>query len=75
MTGRLPFGEPAPGDALLTIIFTYIQEPLLPPQQFMSDLPPRLVQVIIKALKKNSAHWFQSALENIIPQLPMHEGA
>lgn len=58
VTGRLPVGELALGDLL-----KYIQEPLPPPQQFAPDLPPRLVQVIIKALEKDPAHRFQSVLE------------
>jgi eukaryotic-like serine/threonine-protein kinase len=70
VTSRLPFGEPVPGDSPLTVIFKYIQEPLPPPQQFALDLPPRFMQVIIKALEKDPAQRFQSALENIISQLP-----
>ncbi len=63
VTGRVPFG--APGDAPLTISLKHVNDPLPPPRQFVSDLPPMVEHVIVKALEKDPSRRFQSATEMI----------
>jgi eukaryotic-like serine/threonine-protein kinase len=63
VTGRVPFGSP--GDAPVTIIIKHIQEPPPLPSLFVPGLPPKVEQVILKALEKDPAQRYQSATELI----------
>lgn len=58
LTGRTPFA----GDAR-SVIAQIASDPVPPPSRFLPSLPPRLVDVVMKALAKDLSERFQSAEE------------
>jgi len=63
VTGHVPFDSP--GDNPLAIIIKHVKEPPLLPSLFVPGLPPKVEQVILKALEKDPAQRYQSATELI----------
>lgn len=63
VTGRVPFGSP--GDNPVAILVKHIKEPPPLPSQFVAGLPPKVEQVMMKALEKDPAKRYQSATEVI----------
>src|SRR5262245_32830627 len=59
VTQRIPFGGPTASDVIASILRT---EPLLP-QQYGADVPPELVRILKKALRKNPDERYQIAKE------------
>lgn len=64
VTGRKPYE----GDTPLATMMKHTTEPLPPPRQFISDLPPAVEQVIYKALAKRPEERFQT-MENFAAEL------
>jgi eukaryotic-like serine/threonine-protein kinase len=59
LVGRPPFT----GDSPVAIAYKQVNEPAVPPSQLNPDVPPRLDAVVMRALSKNPANRYQSALE------------
>ncbi|MEW5938993.1 MAG: SUMF1/EgtB/PvdO family nonheme iron enzyme [Chloroflexota bacterium] len=59
VTGRRPFTADTP----MAVLIKHATEPLPRPTQFVRDLPPRLEQILIKALAKNPDDRYQSMSE------------
>ena len=59
LTGRLPFE----GDNDLAIALQHANDPAPSPATFVPDLPPALVAIVGKALRKDPAERFQTAAE------------
>ena len=56
LTGRKPFIADTP----MAVLIKHAIEPLPRPSQFVRDLPPRLEQILLKALAKNREDRYQS---------------
>lgn len=67
LTGRVPFD----GDNPVNVALMHINEEILPPSKIVSEIPPQLEQVIMKATKKyqterySAADEMLEALENV----------
>ncbi len=59
LTGRLPFT----GDTPVAVAMKHISEPPVPPRRWNPHLPASLEQIILRALAKDPAQRYQSALE------------
>lgn len=59
ITGNVPFN----GKTSISVAIMHIQEPVIPPKNFISDIPENINLVILKALEKNPADRFKSAKE------------
>lgn len=59
LTGRPPFAGASP----IAVGLAHCQEPVTPPRQLRPDIPPGWEALILRALEKEPARRFQSALE------------
>jgi eukaryotic-like serine/threonine-protein kinase len=59
LVGRPPFT----GDSPVAIAYKQVNEAPIPPSQLNADVPPRLDAVVMRALSKNPANRYQTALE------------
>jgi len=59
LVGRPPFT----GDSPVAVAYKQVNEAPIPPSQFNPDVPPRLDAVVMRALSKNPANRYQTALE------------
>jgi serine/threonine protein kinase len=59
LVGRPPFT----GDSPVAIAYKQVNEQPVPPSQLNPDVPPRLDAVVMRALSKNPANRYQTALE------------
>jgi beta-lactam-binding protein with PASTA domain/predicted Ser/Thr protein kinase len=59
LVGRPPFT----GDSPVAVAFKQVNEAPIPPSQLNPDVPPRLDAVVMRALSKNPANRYQTALE------------
>jgi serine/threonine-protein kinase len=59
ITGHVPFN----GDTSISIAMMHIQEPIIPPQEIIHDIPKNINKVILKALEKDPINRFQTAKE------------
>ncbi|MDR3596199.1 Stk1 family PASTA domain-containing Ser/Thr kinase [Clostridium sp.] len=59
ITGQVPFN----GDTSISIAMMHIQEPIIPPQEIIHDIPENINKVILKALEKDPIDRFQTAKE------------
>ncbi|AJG98688.1 protein kinase [Clostridium beijerinckii] len=67
ITGNVPFN----GKTSISVAIMHIQEPVIPPKNFIADIPENINLVILKALEKNPADRFKSAKEfaNVLSSL------
>lgn len=59
LVGRPPFT----GDSPVAVAYKQVNEAPIPPSQLNPDVPPRLDAVVMRALSKNPANRYQTALE------------
>jgi serine/threonine protein kinase len=59
LIGRPPFT----GDSPVAVAYKQVNEAPIPPSQLNPDVPPRLDAVVMRALSKNPANRYQTALE------------
>ena len=59
VTGRVPFRS----DSEYELMHAHLEEPPPPPRQFAQHLPPVIEQLILRALAKDPADRFQTALD------------
>ncbi len=59
LVGRPPFT----GESPMAVAFKQVNEAPVPPSQMNPDVPPRLDAVVMRALSKNPANRYQTALE------------
>ena len=59
LVGRPPFT----GDSPVAVAYKQVNETPIPPSQINPDVPPRLDAVVMRALSKNPANRYQTALE------------
>lgn len=61
VTGRVPFDA----ENVVGIALRHIQDPLIPPMELNTSLPPEINYIIVKTLEKNPANRYQSVGELI----------
>lgn len=61
LTGEVPFD----GDNPITIALMHINDPITPPSQLVSGIPPQLEKVVMKATDKYQSNRYKSADEMI----------
>ncbi|WP_408954394.1 Stk1 family PASTA domain-containing Ser/Thr kinase [Natroniella sp. ANB-PHB2] len=59
VTGELPFK----GDTSVSVALKHIEQEVTPPQELNPDLPPQLVNIILKSIAKDPAERYNSAVE------------
>jgi serine/threonine protein kinase len=59
VTGQLPFR----GDTQIVVVAMHMSKPPPLPRTFVPDLPPRVEQVMLRALEKNPGRRYPSAIE------------
>lgn len=59
VTGQVPFT----GESPVSVAMKHIQEPVLPPRRLAGDIPEPLERIILKAVEKNAAGRYGSAVE------------
>jgi serine/threonine-protein kinase len=59
LSGRTPFQS----DSTLTLLMMHLNDPVPDPRSLRDDLPPALVNILLKSLEKNRSQRYQSATE------------
>ena len=59
ITGQLPFN----GENSISVAIMHVQEPVIPPNKVITDIPENINTIILKALEKKTINRFQTAKE------------
>ena len=70
LVGRPPFT----GDSPVAVAYKQVNEPPIPPSRINPDVPPRLDAVVMRALSKNPANRYQTALGVLRRPAARHQG-
>ncbi|GIW09605.1 MAG: hypothetical protein KatS3mg061_0662 [Dehalococcoidia bacterium] len=71
LTGRVPFNAESP----VATALAHARQPVPPPRAYNPAIPPRLEQVILRALAKNPAERFRNGAEFAAVLAALEEGA